>query len=102
MILAGDYKGRTGEIVRVLPKNDRVIVRGPGIEGVVRNLRPSRVNPQGGRVEQDRSFHISNVAPVIDGKATRVRFEQKKDGSKARVAVRTGKELGVVSPARKK
>lgn len=101
IILAGDYKGRTGRVARVLTKQNRVVVQGSGIDGIVRNMRPTRVNPQGGRIEIDRSFHISNVAPVVDGKPTRVRFERKKDGSKVRVAVRGGKELGAVSPARK-
>ena len=44
----------------------------------------------------DRSFHISNVSPVVDGKPTRVRFVTKADGSKVRVAARDGSELGVV------
>jgi large subunit ribosomal protein L24 len=101
MILTGDYKGRTGEVIRVIPKKDRVVVRGGGIEGIVKNMRPTRVNPQGGRVELDRSFHMSNVVPVVDGKPTRVRFEQKKDGAKVRIAARGGKELGAVSPAKK-
>jgi large subunit ribosomal protein L24 len=69
---------------------------------VTRTLKPTRVNPQGGRVTVDRSFHVSNVSPVVDGKAARVRFEVKGDGSKVRVAVAGGKvlkELGRVSPA---
>lgn len=99
MITAGEFKGRTGTIVRIDTKNDRVIVHGSGIEGITKNLRPNRINPQGGRVELDRSFHISNVSPLADGKPSRVRFQTKKDGSKVRVAARGGKELGVVRGA---
>ena len=102
IVLSGDYKGQTGKVVRVMPKNKRVIVRGPGIDGITKNLRPSRINPQGGRVEIDRSFHISNVSPVVDGKPTRVRFVEKKNGAKIRVAARGGKELGQVRGPRKK
>ena len=102
IILAGDYRGRTGKVVRVIPKKDRVVVQGAGIDGITKNLRPTRINPQGGRVELDRSFHVSNVSPVVDGKPTRVRFERRKDGAKVRVAARDGSELGVVSPARGK
>ena len=102
IILTGDYRGQTGKVVRVIPKDDRVVVRGPGIDGITKNVRPNRVNPQGGRVQLDRSFHISNVAPVVDGKPTRVRFTVKKDGSKVRVAARGGKELGQVRGAKKK
>ena len=102
IITAGRFKGKTGKVVKVMPKDDRVVVHGSGIEGVTKNLRPSRINPQGGSVRLDRSFHISNVSPVVDGKASRVRFETKKDGSKVRVAARGGKELGVVRGAKKK
>jgi len=101
IITSGDFKGQAGTIVRVLTDNDRVVVKGAGIKGISKNIKPSRTNPQGGRVTVDRSFHMSNVSPVVDGKASRVRFEKKKDGSKVRVAVRGGKELGQVSPAKK-
>lgn len=100
MILAGDFKGRTGQVVKVMPKQDRVVVHGSGIDGITKNLRRTRANPQGGRVELDRSFHISNVAPVAGGKPTRVRFETKPDGSKVRVAARDGSTLGTVRGAR--
>lgn len=106
MIRSGDYKGATGTVVRMLTKNDRVVVKGPRIQGITKTLRPTRINPQGGQVQVDRSFHISAVSPVVEGKAARVRFESKKDGSKVRVAVAGGKvlkELGVVrSPNAKK
>lgn len=94
MILSGDYRGRTGKVVRVLKKKDRVVVQGAGIDGITRNLRPNRVNPQGGQVDVDRSFHVSNISPVVDGKPTRVRFETKGDGSKVRVSARTGEQIG--------
>lgn len=96
IIRTGDYRGQVGTVVRMLPKLDRVVVQGGGIEGITRNLKPNRVNPQGGQVTVDRSFHISNVSPVVEGKPSRVRFPAKKDGSKARVAARGGAELGTV------
>ncbi len=99
IIRSGDFRGKTGTVVRILTKKDRVIVKGPQIEGITKNLRPTRVNPQAGQVTLDRSFHISNVSPLVDGKATRVRFDVKSDGSKVRVAALGGKalkELGVV------
>ena len=102
IITAGRFRGQTGTIVRVIPDKERVVVQGPGIEGIRRNLKPSRINPQGGQVDIDRSFHISNVSPVVDGKPSRVRFETRADGSKVRVAVRSGKELSVVRSAQAK
>ena len=102
MVTSGKFKGQTGKIVKVDPENDRVTVQGAGIPGITKNLRPTRVNPQGGTVQVDRTFHISNVSPVVDGKPSRVRFERRDDGSKVRVAVRGGQELGTVSPAKGK
>ncbi|HVZ93156.1 MAG TPA: 50S ribosomal protein L24 [Phycisphaerales bacterium] len=102
-IRTGEYRGKSGTVVRVDHKAQRVTVNGGGIEGVVRTLKPTRLNPQGGQITVDRSFHMSNVSPAIDGKPSRVRFETKKDGSKVRVAARGGKELSVVfGPSRKK
>lgn len=103
VIRAGDFKGCTGTIVRLLLKSDRVVVKGPQIEGLTKTIKPTRVNPQGGQVTVDRSFHISSVSPLSDGKPTRVRFQTKSDGSKVRVAANTGKELSTLrSPARAK
>jgi large subunit ribosomal protein L24 len=105
MIRSGDYKGATGTVVRMLNKENRVVVKGPRIKGMTKTLKPTRINPQGGQVSLDRTFHMSVVSPVVDGKAARVRFETKKDGSKVRMAVAGGKvlkELGVVRSANAK
>ncbi|HBS30057.1 MAG TPA: 50S ribosomal protein L24 [Phycisphaerales bacterium] len=104
-IRSGDFRGEVGTVVRILTKQDRVIVKGPGIEGITKNLKPTRLTPQGGQVTVDRSFHLSNVSPAVEGRPARVRFEAKSDGSKVRVAVRGGKvvkELGVVRGAKAK
>lgn len=93
MVTAGDHKGRTGEVMRVDVTNDRVYVKGLNLR--TRNVKPTRVNPQGGRVTKEAPFHISNVSPVADGKPTRVRFTTDKDGNKQRVAARGGKVLAV-------
>lgn len=102
IITAGDDRGQTGVVTRVITKTDRVVVQGPALSKVTRHLKPNRLNPQGGIVTLDRTYHVSNVSPVVDGKPTRVRFDVKPDGSKVRVAVRGGKELGNVAPATKK
>lgn len=94
VITAGRFRGKTGKVVRLIKKHDRVVIQGSGIEGITRNVKPTRINPEGGQVEVDRSFHISNVSPAVDGKPTRVRFETKPDGSKIRVAVKGGKQIG--------
>ncbi len=95
IVTSGDHKGQTGEILEILVKSDKVLVKGINVK--VRHVRPTQVNPKGGVVSKEMPMHISNVSPVVDGKATRVRFETQKDGSKNRVAVRGGKSLGQVS-----
>jgi large subunit ribosomal protein L24 len=100
MVTAGNDRGVTGEVLRVMPKDDRVVVQGVNVRA--KHLKPTQQNPQGGIVRREMPIHISNVSPVVDGQATRVRFETKPDGSKARVAVRNGKELHKLRGPRKK
>jgi large subunit ribosomal protein L24 len=99
IVTAGNDKGATGEVLRVLPKEDRVVVQGVNIRA--KHIKPSQKNPQGGILRVEMPVHISNVSPVVQEKAsgknvsrpTRVRFETKPDGSKVRIAARNGKEL---------
>ncbi|MDG2094441.1 MAG: 50S ribosomal protein L24 [Phycisphaerales bacterium] len=91
MITAGNDAGKVGEVLRVITSDDRVVVQGVNIR--TRHLKPTQQNPQGGLLRKEMPIHISNVSPVVDGRPSRVRFEEKSDGSKVRVAVRGGKEL---------
>jgi large subunit ribosomal protein L24 len=100
MVTSGFYKGQIGEVLRVIPDEDRVVVKGINLK--TKHLRPTRTAPQGGIITREEPLHISKVSPVVDGKPTRVRFEIRPDGSKVRVAVRGGKELGVVRGPRAK
>jgi large subunit ribosomal protein L24 len=99
IVTAGAEKGKTGEIARVLTDRDQVIVKGVNLK--TKRLRPTQLNPQGGVITKEAPIHISNVSPVVEGRATRVRFETKDDGSKVRVAVRNGSVLGEVRGPRK-
>jgi large subunit ribosomal protein L24 len=98
-ILAGDQKGATGRILHVYPDDQVVIVQGQNI--AKKHVRPSRLNPQGGRIGVEQPIHISNVLPVNpkSSKGSRVRYVRGQDGSKKRVAA-DGTELGVVKKAR--
>ena len=91
IVTAGNDKGVTGEILRVLPKARRVVVKGVNVR--TKHLKPTQANPRGGLLRKEMPIHISNVSPVVDGKATRVRFESRDDGSKVRVAARNGAVL---------
>jgi large subunit ribosomal protein L24 len=96
-VRSGSSKGQTGEVVRVDVKHSRVYIKGVNLR--VKHIKPNQAQPQGGKVQREAPIHMSNVSPVVDGKPTRVRFVTKPDGSKVRVAVRGGTELGVVHKA---
>jgi len=100
VVTSGKDRGKTGEVLHVYPDDDRVLVQ--GVNMVTKNIRPTQANPQGGVVRREATIHISNISPSIDGKPSRVRFEHKPDGSKVRVAVRGGSEIGVVHGPREK
>ena len=88
VILTGKDKGRTGDVTKVMPSEDRVIVS--GINMVQRHTRPSQANPQGGIVNKEASLHLSNVAIAdANGKPTRVGFRMDGD-KKVRFAKTTG------------
>lgn len=97
IITAGDHRGRQGKILRVLPDQNKVVVEGINLHK--RHVRPTQTNRRGGIVEKELPIHISNVSPVVDGKATRVRFKKEDNGGKLRMAARNDQQIG---PALKK
>jgi large subunit ribosomal protein L24 len=89
VVIAGKDKGKTGEVTKAMPTDQKVVVAGVNI--ITRHRKPSQANPQGGLERTEAPIHVSNVA-VEDpktGKPTRVRFEDR-DGKKVRVAVKSG------------
>ncbi len=89
VVLSGKDKGKTGEVVRSMPKEMKVVVSGVNVHA--RHRKPSQLNPQGGIERKEAPLHVSKVA-VADpktGKPTRVRFEER-DGKKVRVAAKSG------------
>ncbi|MBC8481567.1 MAG: 50S ribosomal protein L24 [Planctomycetes bacterium] len=98
-IIAGDHKGVTGRVLRVIVDKNRVIVQGHNT--VKKHVKPSRKNPQGGRISVEQPMSISNVLPVNPktSKGSRVRFVLDSKGVKKRVAT-DGTELSVVKKAK--
>ena len=92
VVIAGKDKGRTGEVLRVLPKDDKAVVR--GVNQVQRHQRQTQ-SQEGGIITKEAPIHLSNLALVDpkDGKPTRVGFRIEKDGSKVRVAKRSGEVI---------
>lgn len=97
LVTAGSHRGSTGEILEVDLKSGRVVVKGVNVRK--RRVRPTQAQPKGTIIEKEQSIHISNVSPVAGGKATRVRFVTRADGSKVRIAARDGSELHVLRKA---
>ena len=91
VVLTGKDKGRQGNVLKVLPKADRVVVE--VLNMVQRHTRPTQSDPQGGIKNKEAALHISNVA-IVDskGKPTRVGFRVDGD-KKVRVAKTTGEVI---------
>jgi len=92
VVLAGKDKGRQGEVLKVLPKEDRVLVGGVNL--VKRHTRPTQADPQGGIRNKEATLHISNVAYVDpkSGEPTRVGFRVE-EGKKVRFAKKSGEVI---------
>ena len=91
IVLTGRDKGRQGEVLRVFPKEERVLVQGLNL--VKRHTRPTQVDPQGGIKTKEARLHISNVAFVdSDGRPTRVGFRMEGD-KKVRFAKKSGEVI---------
>jgi len=89
VVLTGRDKGKTGEIIRMLPDENKAVVRGVN---VVRRHQRQTAQSEGGIVSKELPVHVSNLALADpkDGKPTRVGFQIKEDGTKVRVAKRSG------------
>lgn len=92
VVLTGRDKGRMGEVLRVIPTEDRLVVQGVNV--VKRHTRPSQVST-GGIVEQEAPIHISNVAHIDpkSDKPTRVGYRIDDGGRKIRIARRSGEPI---------
>ena len=89
VVITGRDKGRSGEVVQVLPKEERALVRGVNL---VKRHQRQTMNQEGGIISKEATIHLSNLALADpkDGKATRVGFKVLDDGRKVRFAKRSG------------
>jgi large subunit ribosomal protein L24 len=99
-VIAGDDKGRTGTVLRVITKENRVVVE--GMNRVYKHVRPSQRNPKGGRLQVEMPIHASNVLLVNPdlNRGVRTGVKINAAGDKVRYCKKTGKELGVIRPAK--
>lgn len=91
-VIAGEHKGKQGEVLEVNRSNDRVVVEGVNV--VTKHIKPSATNPQGGVEETEAGIHISNVM-LIDkqGNATRVGRRRGDNGKLVRFSKKSNEEI---------
>ena len=94
IVIAGKDKGTKGEVLKVIPDENRVVVRGVNV--VKRHQKPGQMDP-GGVKTFEAPIHVSNVALADprDGKAVRVGFKIDQHGRKTRFAKRSGESIDV-------
>jgi large subunit ribosomal protein L24 len=91
-VLSGRDKGRSGEVFKVMPLEERALVR--GINMVTRHQRQT-ASQEGGLIRKEAPIHLSNIALADpeSGKPTRVGFKTLEDGRKVRFAKRSGETI---------
>jgi large subunit ribosomal protein L24 len=92
IVLTGRDKGRTGEVFEVRPSESRALVRGVNM---VKRHQKQAAGREGGIISKEAPIHLSNIALVDpkSGKPTRVGFKVQADGTKVRIAKRSGAEI---------
>jgi large subunit ribosomal protein L24 len=92
VVLAGRDKGKKGEVIQVMPRESRALVRGVN---VVRRHQRQTATQEGGIVSKETPIHLSNIAleDPKDGKPTRIGFKTLSDGRKIRFAKRSGEDI---------
>ncbi|WP_026414312.1 50S ribosomal protein L24 [Actinomadura oligospora] len=93
VVIAGKDKGATGKVIRVIPREERVVVEGVNL--ITKNIKADaqRAGKESGRVTVEAPLHVSNVALAEDGKPVRVGYRVNEDGTKVRISRRSGKEI---------
>jgi len=84
LVISGKYKGRRGRVLRVFPKDHRVLVEGINI--IKRHTKPTSRNQQGGIVEKEAPIHTSNVMPWCEAAnaPSRIVMRRLEDGTRVR------------------
>jgi large subunit ribosomal protein L24 len=93
VVRAGKYKGKTGKITAVHPRENKVTVK--DINVVKKHVKPNRDHPQGSIIEITKPLWVSKVSIVepTSKKASRISYKLNEDGTKQRLYAKTGKEI---------
>ena len=92
-VLSGNDKGKTGEVLEVMPKTEKVVVKGVNIRK--KHVKPRKQGEEGGIISVEVAIHSSKASVVCPkcGKATRIGFKENKDNKKVRVCKKCNTEL---------
>ena len=94
VVISGKDKGKTGKVLRVDRRREKVFVEGVNLVKRHQAPTPGRPNAPVGVIEKEGGIHVSNVAIAEkDGTPTRVRLERREDGRRMRVTKKSGTEL---------
>jgi large subunit ribosomal protein L24 len=95
IVISGKDKGKEGEVIRALPKDDKIIVN--SVNTAKKHQKAQQQTQQqmqqGGIIDRDMPIHVSNVMLIHKGKPTRVGYKVQADGTKVRVAKKTGEVI---------
>ena len=91
-VLSGKDKGKTGEVLEITPKENKVVVKGVNI--IKKHVKPRKQGEEGGIISMEGAMHVAKVAVVCPkcGKATKVGYSEEK-GEKVRVCKKCGAKL---------
>jgi large subunit ribosomal protein L24 len=92
-VIAGEFKGEEGKVLRVIPSKNRAVVE--GVNEVSKHQKPSASNPQGGIVKEEAPIHISNLM-IVDpksGDATRIGRKADENGKLVRYSKKSGEVI---------
>jgi len=93
VVRSGDDRGKTGKVLRVDPKSDRVYVEGVNLQ--YKHMKRTQQNPKGGRVRREGPLHLSKVMLWSDSQKKGQRFRiEVRDGKRVRVGVKDGAVIG--------
>ena len=100
VVIAGKDKGKTGEVLQVLAKEERVIVE--GVNMVTKHVKPSQADPEGGIVNKEAPIHVSNVAFYESKSAVKLGYKVSVDENGKKTKVRVNKKTGAEVDSKKK
>lgn len=96
LVICGEDKGKSGKIIDIVPKKDKVIIE--GVRFLKKHMKPTQKSPQGGIVNQEGTIHLSNVKLICNkcNKPTRIKKDVTKEGKKVRICKKCGEIIDKV------